>query len=406
MTACRLTPDEQTNLTRVGRTGGGAYVNPPVVRASTVLAHSLGDWRRRAAMPSQGKPVENYGRFGTPTTQAFEAAITDMEGAHRSMCFPSGLAACTHALLAMAQPGAHILMTTSVYWPVRSFVAETMQRLGVTVEFFDALDGAGVAAHFRPETVAVYLESPGSVTFEVAAVDAIAAQAHAAGLIVIMDNTWATSLLFRPLAHGVDIAIQSATKYICGHSDTVLGVAACSEAGWDRLSRSAIGFGQTASPDDLYQGLRGLRTLGLRMRQHGESATLLAGWLSKRPEVSRVLSPVVATQPGHADWKRLYGGVSGLFSFVLACDDEVALDAFFGALQLFGIGLSWGGFESLMVPLAMPATPATAGLNGRGQLVRLHAGLEAVEDQIQDLTRAFDAMALVKTSSAGMVAVV
>lgn len=394
MSSSKLTRSDQTRLTHVGRQRGAAYVNPPVVRASTVLAHSLSDWRRRASLPASGKPVDNYARFGTPTTQAFEQAITELEEAHRSICFPSGLAACTHALMAVARPGAHILMTASVYWPVRAFVTETLSRFGTEVEYIDEPDAGSVAARIRPETVAVYLESPGSVTFEVLAVDEIAAIARAAGLVVIMDNTWATSALFKPLQHGVDISIQSATKYICGHSDTVLGVAACSEAGWAVLSRSAVSFGQTASPDDLYQGLRGLRTLAVRLAQHGESAHRLATWLASRPEVLAVYSPVLPDHPGHDNWKRLYHGASGLFSFVLAGDDEVRLDAFFRSLKVFGIGLSWGGFESLLVPLPMPQVVATRGLGDACQLVRLHAGLEACEDLIDDLAQAFAAMAM------------
>lgn len=400
MPAPKLTRTDQTRLAHVGRQRGAAYVNPPVVRASTVLAQSLSDWRRRASLPASGKPVDNYARFGTPTTQAFEQAITELEGAHRSICFPSGLAACTHALMAVARPGAHILCTASVYWPVRAFVSETLTRLGIEVEYIDGLDAAALASRIRPETVAVYLESPGSVTFEVLAVDAIAAEAHRAGLVVILDNTWATSVLFKPLAHGVDISIQSATKYICGHSDTVLGVAACSEQGWQLLSRSAVSFGQTASPDDLYQGLRGLRTLGVRLAQHGESATRLAHWLTARPEVLAVFSPVLADHPGHADWRRLYQGASGLFSFVLGCDEECRLDAFFQSLRVFGIGLSWGGFESLLVPLPMPEVAATRGLAGAGQLIRLHAGLEACDDLIDDLERAFVALADTPASAA------
>ena len=393
--SCNVTRADQTSLAQVGRDNNSPYVNPPIVRASTVLASSLDDWRRRASLPASEKPIDNYARFGTPTTQAFEQAITVLDGAHRSMCFPSGLAACTHALQAVSRPGAHILMVASVYWPVRAFVMETLTRFGVEVEYVDGLDANELARRIKPQTVAVYLESPGSVTFEVLPIDRIAQVAHQAGLVVIMDNTWATSILFKPLQHGVDIAIQSATKYICGHSDTVLGVAACSARGWELLSRSAVSFGQTASPDDVYQGLRGLRTLGLRLQQHGETATRLAHWLRARPEVLAVFSPIFADHPGHDDWKRLYNGTSGLFSFVLAVPEEDRLDAFFSALQIFGIGLSWGGFESLMVPLPMPAVAATRHLQQPCQVVRLHAGLEACEDLIEDLERGFEAMAAI-----------
>ena len=284
-------------------------------------------------------------------------------------------------------------MAASVYWPVRAFVTETLVRLGTEVEYVDQLDAARLARLIRPETVAVYLESPGSVTFEVLPVDELAAVARKAGALVIIDNTWATPVLFKPLQHGVDISVQSATKYICGHSDTVLGVAACSEQGWEALSCSAVGFGQTASPDDLYQGLRGLRTLDLRLRQHGDTATRLAHWLQARPEVRAVFCPALPDHPGHDSWQRLYAGTSGLFSFVVGDADEHRLDAFFRALRVFGIGLSWGGFESLLVPLPMPDVAATRGLTGKCQLIRIHAGLEAFDDLIDDLQRGFEAMA-------------
>lgn len=388
-----------TVLTRTGRLSARndlpaacSYVNPPLVRASTVLAGSLSEWRERAALPPHDKPATNYGRFGTPTTQAFESAIAELEGAHRAICFPSGLAACTVSLLALAPPGSHVLMTDSVYWPVREFAEQTLTALGCTVEFFAEIDAAGIARRFRPNTAVVYLESPGSLTFEVCDVDQISARCHAEGIRVVMDNTWATPVLFRPLEHGVDVSVQSATKYICGHSDCILGVAACNASAWREVATLATRFGQTASPDDLYQGLRGLRTLGVRMRQHGASATTLARWLATRPEVMQVCSPVMEKHPGHAAWKRLYDGASGVFSFVLRPMPEAMLARFFDSLSVFGIGLSWGGFESLVVPVPSGDTLAMRLTEGRGQLVRIAAGLESVDDLVQDLQRGFDAM--------------
>ncbi|RYF34153.1 MAG: cystathionine beta-lyase [Comamonadaceae bacterium] len=397
------TPSSDTVLTRVGRTASPdsafVYANPPLVRASTVLAGSLREWRSRAALPTHDKPTAAYGRFGTPTTQAFESAIAELESAHRALCFPSGLAACTMALLALAPPGSHVLMTQNVYWPVREFAETTMVRLGCTVEFFSEIDADGIAARFRANTSVVYLESPGSLTFEVCDVDHIAARCHAAGIRMVMDNTWATPLLFRPLEHGVDVSVQSATKYICGHSDCILGVAACNADTWREVAGMATRFGQTASPDDLYQGLRGLRTLGVRMRQHSSSATYLAHWLAARHEVMQVCSPVIEGHPGHAAWKRLYDGASGVFSFVLRPVPEPVLAAFFDQLAVFGIGLSWGGFESLVVPVPSGDSLAMRATAGCGQLVRIAAGLEAVEDLARDLHQAFDAMNLALASS-------
>lgn len=397
------TPRQDTALTRVGRSSphgpasddagiSPAYANPPLVRASTVLAGSLREWRERAALPTRDKPAAAYGRFGTPTTQAFESAMAELESAHRALCFPSGLAACTISLLALAPPGSHVLITASVYWPVREFAEETLTQLGCTVEFFNEIDADGIAARLRPDTSVVYLESPGSLTFEVCDVDHIAARCHAAGVRVVMDNTWATPVLFRPLEHGVDVSVQSATKYICGHSDCILGVAACNEETWRAVATLATRFGQTASPDDLYQGLRGLRTLGVRMRQHGASAVTLAHWLAARPEVMHVFSPVMPGHPGHAEWKRLYDGASGVFSFVLKPVPEAVLARFFDSLRAFGIGLSWGGFESLVVPVPSGRTLAMQQVQGGGQLVRIAAGLEAIEDLVEDLRQALDSM--------------
>ncbi len=378
-----------TLLTRAGRATAGGYVNPPLVRGTTVLAPSLASWRERARLPSHDKPIEAYGRFGTPTTQAFEQAIAELEHGFRSLCFPSGLAACTHALLAFARPGSHVLIADGVYWPVREFASDVLAGLGCTVEYFTELEADGVAQRLRADTTVVYLESPASLTFEVAEVDGIAQRCRDAGVRVVMDNTWATPLLFQPLDHGVDVCVQSATKYIAGHSDCVLGVATATRDAWEPFASSATRFGQTASPDDLYQGLRGLRTLDVRLQRHGDNALRLIEWLQSRPEVAAVYSPVVEQHPGHAAWKRLYRGTSGLFSFALRLPHARALDGFFQALQLFGIGLSWGGFESL----ALPMTPAGTAVVPEGcQLIRMHAGLESVGDLIDDLQRALQAM--------------
>ncbi len=383
-----------TRLTRIGRWEESAlvYANPPVVRGTTVFADSLAQWRQRAGLHASDKPQANYGRFGTLTTSAFESAIAELDNAYRALCFPSGLAACTHALLSVCKPGSHVLVTEFVYWPLREFVERTLRGLGIRVEFFSELDAEGVSARFCADTCAIYLESPGSVTFEISDIDQIAQSARVRGIRVLMDNTWATSVLFRPLDHGVDIAIQSASKYIGGHSDCILGVASCNKETWNLLASSATRFGQTASPDDLYQGLRGLRTLEVRLRRHGEAALALARWLDLQPEVAVVLSPGLPSHPGHSRFTRLFDGVSGLFSFVFKPMTEQCLGAFFDSLRLFGIGLSWGGFESLMVPLAArPGSMLPDAARG-GQLVRVHAGLESIEDLLDDLRHAFETL--------------
>ena len=383
-----------THCVQVGRGTGDdlIYVNPPVVRGTTVLAPSLAHWRERARLDTRDKPRATYGRFGTATTSAFESAIADLDGAYRSFCFPSGLAACAHSLLAVSSPGAHILVSEFADWPLREFAETTLRQLGVTVEFFTGASVTEVASRMRADTRAIFLEAPSSISFEVAAIDDIAAQARARGIWVVMDNTWATPVLFRPLAHGADIAIQSASKYIGGHSDCILGVASCNEAAWPLLANCAVRFGQTASPDDLYQALRGLRTLPLRLREHGQNALALARWLEQQPEVATVRAPGLPSHPDHASFKRLFAGSSGLFSFVFHPCSEAHLSAFFDSLRLFGIGLSWGGYESLVVPLTPRPSSTTSACGQAGQLVRVHAGLEDVGDLLRDLESAFAAL--------------
>lgn len=292
----------------------------------------------------------------------------------------------------MSSPGAHILVSEFAYWPLREFAETTLRQLGVTVEFFTGANATDVASRMRADTRAIFLEAPSSISFEVSAIDEIAAQARARGIWVVMDNTWATSVLFRPLAHGADIAIQSASKYISGHSDCILGVASCNEAAWPLLANCAVRFGQTASPDDLYQALRGLRTLPLRLREHGQNALAVARWLEQQPEVAVVRAPGLPSHPDHASFKRLFAGSSGLFSFVFHPCSEAHLGAFFDALRLFGIGLSWGGFESLVVPLTPRPSSTTSAGGQAGQLVRVHAGLEDVDDLLRDLESAFEAL--------------
>lgn len=365
----------------------GGLVNIPPCRGSTILASSLEQWESRR---TPGNAMASYGRMGTATTHAFETAVAELEGGHASVVFPSGLAACTHAILAVARPGDHVLVTDSVYGPTRQFAARVLTRMGIDVEFYDPLLGAGIARLLRPATSVVYVESPGSITFEVQDVAAIAQAAHRGRALVIMDNTWASPLFFKPFAHGVDISIQAATKYIVGHSDALLGVATANRRAWDLLREGAHDFGQTVGPDDIYLALRGLRTLAVRLRQHQGTGLQLAQRLRDHPHVQRVLHPGLPGDPGHALWRRDFLGASGLFGVALEPMSRAQLSVFFASLRLFGLGLSWGGYESLALPVEAPARSARP-LPAGGPLLRVHAGLENVDDLIADFTGALDA---------------
>ncbi|MEP6790052.1 MAG: cystathionine beta-lyase [Ramlibacter sp.] len=381
-------PQRDTFLARTGRDpeAFGGLVNTPVCRGSTIVASSLEEWESRK-LP--GNAMASYGRFGTATTRAFESAMAELEGGFAAIVFPSGLAACTHAILAIARPGDHVLMTDSVYGPTRQFALRVLGRMGIEVEFFDPCAGAGIGGQMRANTRVVYLESPGSLTFEMQDVAAIAQQARRRGAFVVMDNTWATPLFFKPFEHGVDISIQAATKYIVGHSDALLGIATANRRAWDLLREGAHDFGQTAGPDDIYLALRGLRSLSVRLRRHHHNGLALAGALRAHPAVRQVLHPGLPGDPGHALWKRDCHGASGLFAVALQPMAREQLSAFFASLELFGIGLSWGGYESLVLPVDPPARSVRP-FACEGPLVRVHAGLEDVEDLIRDFGGALD----------------
>lgn len=389
-----------TKLAHAGRDHDAShgYVNPPVVRASTRLVPTLAEYDAGYA-PENRYSGYKYGRIQTPTSLAFEAACAEIEGGYRAVAASSGLGAVTMSILAFAKAGGHVLVTDNVYEPTRRFCDQTLRRLGVETTYFDPGIGAGVAALIRPETTLVFLESPGSHTFEVADVPAIAAAARAAGARVLMDNTWATGLYFRAFDHGVDVSIHAATKYIVGHSDAMLGVAVCSEDAWRPVKDQAVLLGQWAGPDDMYLGLRGLRTMGVRLKRHWEAGVALAEWLKGRPEVIRVLHPALPDDPGHALWKRDFRGASGLFGVEIRPVPRRALGAMLDGLELFGMGASWGGFESLVIP-SNPARIRTATTwGGTGQLLRVHVGLEDVEDLKADLAAGFDRMAAALAAS-------
>ena len=366
------------------------FVNPPVYHASTVLYPSAEDFLAHRARYQSG-------RRGTPTTEALELALQELEG---SQCagvalLPSGLAAISTAFLAVVHAGDHVLVTDSAYGPTRVFCDQILTRLGVTVSYYDPLIGAGVAELIRSNTRVVYLESPGSLSFEMQDTAAIAEAGHAKSVLVLMDNTWATPLYFRPLDHGVDMVIQAGTKYIGGHSDLMLGTVSASAATIARLKNTVRHTGQCEGPDDVYLGLRGLRTLAIRLERHQQSGLVVARWLEARPEVLRVLHPALPSHPGHAIWKRDFSGASGLFSIVLKPVPQKAYYAFLDSLEMFGIGASWGGYESLAIPFdCAPMRTATHWQPG-GPTVRFHIGLEAVDDLIADLERGFAALAAV-----------
>ena len=360
-------------------------VNPPVYHASTILFPTVEAFE---ASRNPDYPGLRYGRVGTPTTFALEQAVTALDGGDRAAILSSGLAAITTALLSYVAAGDHLLVTDSVYGPVRRFCVETLGRFGVETTFYDPCIGADIAGLMRPSTKAIHVESPGSFTFEVQDVPAIAAVAHAAGAKVVCDNTWATPLFFRPYDHGVDVAVYAATKYISGHSDTMLGVITAGEAEYPVIRASVTNLGHGAAPDDIYLALRGLRTMGVRLRRHQETAIILARWLRDRPEVSRVIHPALEGDAGHALWKRDFAGSSGLFGVVLAPCTKPSHDAFLEALELFGMGASWGGYESLILPTNLAPTRSAVPWDEPGRLVRIHAGLEDPADLIADLDQA------------------
>jgi cystathionine beta-lyase len=365
-------------------------VNPPVFHASTILAGSAQEYLARRRAWLEEVPGTYYGRYGTPTVEALQEAIAELEGGHRCVVYPSGLAACTGALLAFLGAGDHALIADSAYGPTRSFARGTLRRYGVAATFFDPLVGGGIDALIQPNTKVIYLESPGSLTFEVQDVPAIARAAHERGVTVIMDNTWATPLYFKPFAHGVDVSVHAATKYIVGHSDAMLGVVTCAKDAWPRLRTATYELGQTAGPDVVYLAQRGLRTLAVRLKQHWATGVALAEWIAKQPEVQRVLYPALPGDPGHALWKRDFKGASGLFGVVLKPGiAEKALFALIDGMELYGIGASWGGYESLIVPFHPVEGRVATQWPAHGPCFRIHAGLENVDDLRADLEAGF-----------------
>lgn len=362
------------------------FVNPPVVHGSTVLYPTAEDLHAH-------RGEFQYGRHGTPTTRALQDALMALEGRQCAGVglAPSGLAAISTALLAVLKAGDHLLVCDNAYRPTRNFCNGLLARYGVETTYYDPSIGAGIAGLFKPNTKAVIVEAPGSQSFEMPDIPAISAAAHDKGALVIDDNTWATPLFHRSLDQGVDISIQAATKYIGGHSDIMFGTISANDKAWPLIAETIRLLGVCAGPDDVFLALRGLRTLGVRLDQHQRSALDIARWLAARPEVLRVLHPGLESDPGHTIWKRDFTGASGLFSIVLKPAPQKAVDALLDTVKLFGMGYSWGGFESLIIPFDCSDYRTATKWTPGGPTLRLHIGLEHVDDLKADLERGFAA---------------
>ena len=386
-----LKPD--TVLVTAGRDTKGqhGFVNPAVYHASTVLYPTAED---QVAHRSRYQ----YGRRGTPTSEALEQALAALEGDGCAgvALLPSGLAAISTALFSVAGAGDHLLVTDSVYRPTRNFCDGVFKRMGIETTYYDPLIGADIAKLFKPNTRAVFVEAPGSQSFEMQDIPAIAKIAHDKGALVLMDNTWATPLYFRAFEKGVDLSIQAGTKYIGGHSDIMFGCVSAAPKTLPALKTVVQAMGLCVGPDDMYLALRGLRTLGVRLARHNESGLRVARWLAQRPEVLRVLHPALESDPGYKIWQRDFSGACGLFSIVLKPAAEKSVHAFMNALALFGMGFSWGGFESLVILFDCSEYRTATKWAPGGPTLRFHIGLEDPDDLLADLDRGFAAMAAAK----------
>jgi cystathionine beta-lyase len=385
---------DETKLAVLGRDpeGHNGAVNIPVYRASTILQPSLKALADAYSARAQDKQVTTYGRVGTPLTYAFENTVAELEGGYRAMAYPSGAGACSGAILSLVKSGDHILVIDNVYGPTRMFCDSVLKRLGVETQYFpSSVSMAEFDALFRANTALVFIEAPGSLTFEMIDVPAVAEITHKHGAKLVMDNTWGTPLYFKSFSHGVDLSVHAATKYIVGHSDAMLGVVIASKETWPSLRDTARTIGANAGPDEVYLGLRGLRTMAVRLPRHMESGLAVADWLRGRDEVTSVRHPGLPQDPGHALWKRDYLGACGLFAFELQRKySDVAVAEFVDHLEYFGIGYSWGGYESLVSVPAIKSVRSAEPWQNHGTLIRLHIGLEDVGDLIDDLKAGFE----------------
>jgi cysteine-S-conjugate beta-lyase len=381
---------KQTQLIQAGRDKKyrGYAVNPPIVRASTIVFDSFAQLKHAAGQA--GNRVPFYGRRGTETHFALQQAMCELEGGAGCALYPCGAAAVSGALLAFLSAGDHLLMVDTVYEPTRALCNKLLNAFGVEVEFYDPLIGVDISQLIKVNTRVIFLESPGSLTFEVQDIPAICAVAKQHNIVTILDNTWASPILCQPFALGVDVSIQAATKYIVGHSDVMLGIASANEQHWPQLREHSYLMGYCASADDAYTALRGLRTLAVRLQQHETSALAVVDWLLQRPEVAQVYHPALASHPGHDIFKRDFSGSNGLFSIALKHGSASQITAFIEGMQYFKMGFSWGGYESLITATMQVQSQRTVTTwPHQGPLLRLHIGLEHVTDLLADLTQAF-----------------
>jgi cystathionine beta-lyase len=374
----------RTRLVHAGRQPfeNFGFVNTPIYRGSTVLSPDVDTLYARKARFI-------YGTKGTPTTEALENAWSEIAGAAGTVLTPSGLSAITVAILSVVKAGDHILVTDSVYRPTRNFCDNVLTRLGIETTYYGPLVGGSISALMRPNTRLVFVEAPGSQSFEMQDIPAIAEVAHRRAACVIMDNTWATPLFFPPHERGVDLAVEAGTKYLSGHSDLLLGMVSATGDYWPRLRDTFDAFAMCAGAEDVFLGLRGLRTLELRLREAERQGLALAEWLASRPEVSRVLHPALPSDPGHAIWCRDFRGSSGLFSMILKPASREAVAAMLDHLELFGLGYSWGGYESLVIPFDCRPYRTATQWAPEGPALRFSVGLEDIEDLKGDLDCGF-----------------
>lgn len=381
---------KDTKITTFGRNpkNNHGVVNPPVYHASTIIYPSVAALEESRKKRSKGIKGVYYGRTGTPTTHALEDAVAALEGGDQCIAMPSGLAAIAGALMAFLGAGDHLLMTDNVYDPTKTSVCKkTLEKFGIETTYYDPMIGGGIETLIKENTKVVFVESPGSQTFEVQDIPAIAKAAHNKGVIVVMDNTWSGGYYFQPFEHGVDVSVHAATKYIVGHSDAMLGTITTTDELYPQIKSAVYAMGYTVGPDDCYLGLRGLRSISARLARHQETGLLLARWLEKRNEVDRVLHPALPSCPGHEFWQRDFTGASGLFGVVLKEFSPKAVAAMIDDMELFPIGFSWGGYESLMVPTYPSAMRTNPPWPHKGPSIRIHAGLEDPDDLIKDLEK-------------------
>ncbi len=382
---------DETKLVVAGRDpeNNHGIVNPPVYHASTVLHPTLAALDASRKRREQGERGVYYGRVGTPTNFSLEDMVCAVEGGDRCTIYPSGLAAIAGAMLSFLKAGDHILMVDSVYGPSRRFCNNLASRFNIATTYYDPAIGAGIAELIQDNTRIVYVEAPGSQTFVMQDIPAIADAAHAKGCVVMMDNTWASPLYCKPFTLGVDVSIQAGTKYIVGHSDVMIGTACATNEAWPELEATTRMLGQTAGPDDIYLAQRGMRTLSVRLKQHWENGLKVAEWLCGQDMVECVMHPALPDDPGHELWKRDFLGASGLFGFTLKPCPRSAVAALVDDLELYGMGASWGGFESLILPTDPNAMRSVTPWPHEGQCMRLHIGLEDSDDLIADLKAGF-----------------